>query len=114
MADELLSAVIRLENEIQQQLQQEQAQADTWLARVRAEQDGRISRALEELTAEDEQALAAAKQSAKQEAEALITDEKRSCNHLEAISDRELLDVLRRQIVKILPRQIDDHQDVES
>ena len=38
MADRLLDAVIRLENQIQQQLQQEQVRADTWLAGVRAEQ----------------------------------------------------------------------------
>ncbi len=114
VADELLSAVIRLENRIQQQLQQEQARADTWLAGVRAEQEEHASQIRQELADEDERILAAAGQQDEQEAEALVACEKQYCRRLEQISDQVLLEVLRRQLLRILPGQVDDHQDVQS
>ena len=114
MADELLSAVIRLENQIQQQLQQEQTRADVWLAGVRTELEQQNGETLLELSAGIEQIRAAATQSAKQAAGALEATEKRYCGNLGKISDQTLEEILRRQLVSLLPGQTDDHQDVKS
>jgi vacuolar-type H+-ATPase subunit H len=114
MSDELLNAVIRLENQIQQQLQQEQARADTWLAGVRNEQEECGRRALQELEQENAQILAADGQSAEHEAGRLVEIEECYSRRLEKISDQVLSEVLGRQLTRLLPGAIDDHKDVQS
>lgn len=114
MADELLSAVIRLENEIEDQLQQEQDRADAWLARVRTEQENTDRHNLQKLTDENGQIEAAAEQRANEAVVALESSEKNYCNELEQMSDQILLEILRRQLARLLPGQNDDHQDVQN
>ena len=99
MADRLLDAVIRLENQIQQQLQQEQLRADLWLAGVRAEQDAELQQLEQQLAAENDQLLQTADQQAKASAAALVDDEMQYCTRLKMLSDETLLQVLNRQLV---------------
>ncbi len=114
MTDHLLSAVIRLENRIQQQLQQEQARADAWLVMVRAELEQQTHATLQALADEDDQNRASAALSAQQAAAALEAQEKYYCAQLEKLSDQTVAEILRRQLVKLLPGQTDDHRDVQS
>ena len=114
MADELLSAVIRLENQIQQQLRQEQLRADTWLAGVRKDLEEETRQVLQELATENEQIQTATEQRSKLVAAKLESEEKHYGNKLEKISDQVLLEVLGRQLMRLLPGQIDDHQNVKS
>jgi vacuolar-type H+-ATPase subunit H len=99
MADRLLDAVIRLENQIQQQLRQEQLKADAWLAGVRTEQVAELQQLEQQLAAENDQLLQAANQQAKDRAATLVADEMQYCTCLEEISDEVLLQVLTRQLV---------------
>ena len=114
MADEVLSAVIRLEKQIQTELQQEQARADDWLAKVRAEQTELASQVEAQLAAEESRELAALRENAEQQAEALIEAERGYCRRLADLGDATLLQLLNRQLSKILPGEVDDHQDVEG
>ena len=99
MADRLLDAVIRLENQIQQQLQQEQARADAWLAGVRAEQQDELQQVEQQLAVESDQLMAAARQQAKERAATLVAAEIQYCSRLEELSDEILLQVLNWQLV---------------
>ncbi|HKJ05118.1 MAG TPA: hypothetical protein VJ974_05920 [Geopsychrobacteraceae bacterium] len=114
MADELLSSIIRLENEIQEQLKAEQQRADQWLSRVRTEELERfhsISRQLEEA---DENALQEARLRATDEANEIEHRETEHCRRLEILEDKELVEILKRHVTRVLPGRIDDHQDVQS
>ncbi|HEY5674454.1 MAG TPA: hypothetical protein VIR78_12160 [Malonomonas sp.] len=99
MADRLLDAVIRLENQIQQQLQQEQARADAWLAGVRAEQQTELQQVEQQQAAENDRLMAAARQQASDRAAELVAAEMQYCTRLEELSDETLLQVLNRQLV---------------
>lgn len=99
MADRLLDAVIQLENQIQQQLQQEQARAEIWLAGVRAEQAAELQQVEQQLAAEHERLMAAAVQQARSQAETLVAAERQYVQRLAALSDDILLQVLERQLV---------------
>ena len=99
MADKLLDAVIRLENQIQQQLQLEQTRAAAWLDGVRGEQEADRQAAEQALSAENERLIGAAKRQAEAAAAALIADEMHYCNSIEELSDDILLEVLKRQLV---------------
>ena len=99
MADKLLDAVIRLENQIQQQLQQEQARAAAWLDGALGEQAADRQQAEQEQSAENDRLISAAKRQAEAAAEALIADEMHYCSSLEALSDDILLEVLKRQLL---------------
>lgn len=99
MADQLLNAVIRLENQIQRQLQQETIRAEAWLAGVRAELQRRLEQAEQEFAAQHDQALKKARENAAEVADALVADEMFCCSRLEELSDADLLEVLERQLV---------------
>lgn len=114
MADELLNSVIQLENQLQLQLHQERERAAEWLDGLRGEQDRRAAAARNELEAEKERTLAIEKQRAEQKAQELIDTEQNYCRRLDGLSDQVLSATLRRNLVKILPGQGDDHQDVQS
>lgn len=114
MGDELLNAIIQLENRIQHQLQKEQARADRWLAGIRSEQQDRISRARQEFAAAERQALAQARRQGELEAADLHAREKEDCNRLEEISDEALWEVLRRQLVNVYPETPDGHWQVSD
>ncbi len=104
MSDQLLDAVIRLENQIQQQLQLEQERAEGWLDKVRQEQQHLLVQAEEQTGLEREKDLAEARQRAEQQAAALIAAEMEYCSRLEEFSDQELVEVLRHQLVsRLLP-----------
>jgi len=111
MADQILNAIIQLEAQIEQQLRLEQTKAVAWLEGVRCEQVTVFSQVRNELVEQKQQLLREAEQQADRQAAALLEHEMKYCHRLEEISDQRLLEVLRRQLVKILPRQVDDHQD---
>lgn len=111
MADEILNAIIQLENQIEQQLQAEQVRAAAWLAEVRREQEAEIDQVRQELQETSQQRLAEAEQKAERQAEDVLQHEMEYCRRLEEFSDQELLEVLRRQLVRLLPRRVDDHQN---
>ncbi len=114
MADQILDAIIQLENQIEQQLQTEEAKAETWLAGVRREQETAFERVQQELREENQHSIEQAASQAELQAETRLKNEMEYCRRLEEISQYELLEVLRRQLVKILPRQVDDHQNGQS
>jgi len=103
MADELLSRIIRLENEIQEQLNLEQERANTWLERVHTEEQVNLSRINSEQKDADRIALNEAKTRAAEEAAAVERDENERCLQLESLENKELEEVLKRHLVKILP-----------
>ena len=114
MADKLLNDVIQLENRIQEQLRDEQCRADAWLERVRTEQGELARRAGRQLAEQNRQVLAGAKRRAEQQAAQLEAREQECCRRLERLDDELLKEVLRRQVNRILPGRVDDHQDVQS
>lgn len=99
MADRLLDAVIRLENKLQQQLQQEQSRADLWLSGVRADQTAELQELERQLAEENERLMQAAAQQAKTHAEILVAAEMQYCDRLKELDDEILLQVLNRQLV---------------
>ncbi|MDT8419617.1 MAG: hypothetical protein RQ754_04245 [Desulfuromonadales bacterium] len=114
MADDLLSDIIGLENNIQQQLKREQESADSWLARVTGEQDLRLSRFRQEQEQTDRETAEKIKQQAQAEAGEIERQGAVYCRKLEALRENELLEALNRHIGKILPGWRDDHQDVQN
>lgn len=114
MDDELLSAVIRLEDTILQELETERSRAEDWLEQVRNEQEGLLHRAEQELAELQRRALAEARQRAEEQAKRIEARMAGQCRCLEAIGDDALREMLQRQLVKIMPDQGDDHQDVQS
>lgn len=105
MADELLSSIIRLENEIQDQLQSEQARAEAWLEQVRVEEHERLLEVTRRQEEEDARALEEARKQAKIDAEDIKNRENKRCHCLESFEDSELLEVLKRHLLKVLPGQ---------
>lgn len=103
MADELLSSIIRLENEIQEQLQLEQSRADAWLERVRTEEQTNVSRINQEQEEAARIALKEAQKLAEEEATAIERQEAERCQRLASLEDKELMEVLKRHLVGILP-----------
>ena len=114
MADELLSSIIRLENEIQQQLKAEQVRAEQWLSRVRTEEQEKFLKISRQLEEADRSALKEARQRATEESSAIGRRETKRCRRLETLEDKELLEVLKRHVTRVLPGRVDDHQDVQS
>ncbi len=114
MADELLNAVIQLETQIQQQLENERSRAANWLAGVRGELEEQNNRAAEERETAYQQALQDAERQAAEQQNRLLADEMDYCRSLEEIDDETLLEVLQRELVKLLPEPSDDHQNGES
>jgi hypothetical protein len=114
MADELLSSIIRLENDIQKQLKSEQLRADAWLARVRADEEEQLLRISTEREEADRTALREARQRAEEESAAIERREAKRCRRLEAFDDQELAEILQRYLVKVLPGRADDCQDVQG
>lgn len=114
MADQILNAVIQLEAQIEQQLQSEHDRADAWLEGVRQEQQERLNLTRQEVSVKLAQCLADAAKQADEQAEIRLQREMDYCRRLEGFSDLELSEVLHRQLVKILPRQVDDHQNGKS
>jgi len=103
MADELLRSIIQIENEILEQLEQEQARADAWLERVRDEQKKELSHLNEEQRQADRIALKEAQGRAADEATEIVRQEAERCQRLESISDNDLVEILKRHLVRILP-----------
>jgi len=103
MADELLGHIIRLENEIQEQLQAEQELAGRWLERVRAAEDQRLSHAEQGQDAADRAMLDATRYEAEREAAESEERVRGYCKRLENIADHQLEEVLRRHLLKVLP-----------
>jgi vacuolar-type H+-ATPase subunit H len=114
MADQILNAVIQLENQLERQLQYEQDRADAWLTNVRHELEREVSQGQAKLAAKHQRVIAKSKKRSERQAEQLLAREMAYCKRLEEISEETLLEVLRRQLVKILPRQVDDHQDGQN
>lgn len=105
MADELLSSIIRLESEIQDQLQTEQARAEAWLEQVRDEEHERLLEVTRRQEEEDARALEEAKKQAHIDSEKIENRENKRCHCLESMDDSELLEVLKRHLLKVLPGQ---------
>ncbi|PLX91970.1 MAG: hypothetical protein C0619_06765 [Desulfuromonas sp.] len=103
MADELLSDIIGLENEIQQQLKSEQDRADSWLERVTVEQKLRLSCFRQKMEQVDHETAEKTKQQAESEAAEIERQGAVYSLNLEALEENELLEVLNRHIGKILP-----------
>ena len=114
MGDELLNAIIQLENRIQQQLQDEQARADRWLAVVVDEQQLRISQTRKKLQAAEQRAVEQARSRAEKQAATMLQNEMEYCSRLEEINRDVLVEVLGRRLADILPGQSDDHQNGQS
>lgn len=114
MADELLSHIIRLESEIQDQLQHEQDRAEAWLEQVREEEGKRLARVCADQEIAKNKALADARRQADRDAFEIEERERLRCQCLETLGDDELEKVLKRHLIKVLPRRNDDHQNVQS
>jgi hypothetical protein len=114
MGDELLNAILQLENRIQQQSLREQQRADRWLAGVRAEQQLRLEQARREFAAAEGQALEQGRRQGEERAAQLLAAEREYCARLEDLSEAALQALLDRQLSKILPGHVDDHQDGEG
>lgn len=111
MSEQILKAVIQLETEIEQQLQQEQQQADTWLVTARCGLQQEIEQSREELAIKNRLELQQAEQLLELQAEQLLQEAQNYARRLEEIEDEQLLEVLNRHILSILPGQYNDHQD---
>ena len=111
MADELLNAVIRLEAQIQQQVESEQQRADRWLAQVRQELEKNQQEAQQKRDTAYAQALEEAKKRAEEQGQRLLAEQRQYRRALEEIADDRLLEVLRPELSKLLPESGDDHQD---
>jgi len=111
MSDQILKAVIQLETEIEQQLQQEQQQADAWLAMARRGLQHELEQSRAELAKNNRLELDQAEQLLEFETEKLLQQEQDYVRCLEELEEQRLLEVLSRQITRILPGQCDDYQD---
>ena len=114
MADQILDAIIQLESQIDQQLQTEQKRADDWLAGVRRELELEAERCRQERLERNRQLLETAKELAEQKIAVILAAETDYCRRLEGLSEQSLLEVLERQLIRILPRQTDDHQNGQN
>ena len=114
MADQILNAIIQLENRIEQQLREEQEKASVWLAGVRCDLEAEAKREQQRITDRKQQLLQEAEQQIKRNCVCLLEAEKAYCRRLEELSDETLLEVLRRQLERIIPRPVDDHQNGEN
>jgi len=114
MADQILNAIIQLESQIEQQLQEEQRRADACLERLRCELEADASQLREQIRKTNQRLLAEAESAAENDYDDILDAEKAYCHRLEGLSEEALEEVLRRQLTKLLPRPVDDHQNGES
>jgi len=114
VADHILNAIIGLENEIEQQLQQEQRKADAWLDAVRQELVRDAETFRQDLQQQTAQLLERAAEQTKQKTGERVDIEIAYCHRLEDLTDQQLLEVVRRQLTRILPGHVDDHQNGQN
>lgn len=111
MSDQILQAVILLETEIEQQLQQEQQKADAWLAVARQGVLQEFAQSRAELAEKKRRELQQAERQLELQAEMLLQEEQKYARRLKDLDEQRLLEMLRRHIRSILPGQSNDHQD---
>ncbi|WP_303720528.1 hypothetical protein [Malonomonas rubra] len=111
MADQILNAIIQLENRIEQQLRLEQEKATAWLAGVRGELEANAKRDRQWIADRKRQLMREAEQQIDSSCTRLLDAEMSYCRRLKELSEETLLEVLRRQLERIIPRPVDDHQD---
>lgn len=114
MADQILNVVIQLENQIEQQLQLERQRADAWLNQVVHELDIADEQERRRIEADGKRFLEEAEREIEARCTELLNSEKEYRRRLEGLDDQVLLEVLNRQLKRILPRPVDDHQNGES
>lgn len=114
MGDALITDIIELENEIQRQLRSEQLRAETWLTQVSAEQEERLSAALQQQEGNDQEYEALVSRKVEQETAEIDSEAQAYCQGLQMLSDDDLREVLRKILPKVLPGWHDDHHDVQN
>lgn len=114
MTDGLLEDIIQWEKQIQQQLAAEEQRVAAWSEQETAALEERLSVARKHAEDDDREALEAAREDARREAEARLKEAEQWCERLQAIDDQTLGEILQRHIEMIMPEAADDHSHGKS
>jgi len=98
-----LAEILRVEKELREQLDDEQARAAAWLAESRRELDAAHGRELEALEAAGAASEPAAAQAARDEAAQLLRAAQEAARLAEGLRPEDLRPVVRRHLAAILP-----------
>ena len=98
-----LAEILRVEKELREQLDGEQARAAAWLAETRRELDASHERELESLEATDVAGESAAAQAACDEAARVLREARNAARIAEGLRPDDLRPLVRRHLAAILP-----------
>lgn len=103
MEADLLSDILTVEAVIRERVEAHELQAEHRLAAVRQQLASAVDAELERLQADLERALALAKQTALQEADALLAEARAEADYLERLLPADLDRVIDASLARILP-----------
>ncbi len=103
MEKDVLSAIMEVEEEIQERLVAEQRNAGAELCRLGREIEDETRREEAELTAAMEQAVAAAREMAREQGAAIVLEAETRAARMTGLGDETLEPLIMRHLVRILP-----------
>ncbi len=115
MEEDVLSAVMEVEREIQDRLEAEKRKSREWLERVRAEAGRALAGSEERFKKSSEEAVADAVTDAESRAADLLSRATREAELLVDLSDEAMRKIMERYLPRILPGEHEhDRQDVKG
>ncbi len=114
MEKDVLATILELEKEIEEQLENERNKANQWLDSAKRDIETELAAKVRELDISLHEAVAAARESAEKQADAILTKAVEQTRLLSKISDDTLKRIISDHIGRILPGSDYDSQDLQS
>ena len=115
MEEDVLSAVMEVEREIQERLEAERRKSREWLERVRAEAGRALAGSEERFKKSSEKAVADALSEAESRAADLLSRATREAERLVHLDDDAMRKIMAQYLPRILPGEHEhDRQDVKG
>jgi vacuolar-type H+-ATPase subunit H len=103
MQKDILSEVIEAEKEIQQRLEVEKAKSRDWLENVKKESEEKLVREEKNIKESLNKSIEVAKKEAELKATEIVNQTEARAERLAKVNDQTLVDVVGKQIARILP-----------
>jgi len=103
MQKDILSEVIEVEKEIQKGLEIEKAKSHDWLEKVKKESEEELAREEKNIKESLNKSIEIAKKEAELKAVEIVKQTEARAQRLAKINDQTLVDIVGKQITRILP-----------
>lgn len=110
----MLGEVVEVEKEIQKKLELEKIKCREWLEKLSSETEEKVLQVENQLKESMQESVQNAKIKADHQAAEILREAHATSEMLGNISDETLRRIILRHIIKILPGEIDDRQDVKD